>query len=313
MGFLECDVVALDVSQSALKLGQRAIERDPLTRSMKLAFLRYDGRIIPLADHDVDRIVSFDAFHHVIDQTATLAEFFRILRPGGTVAFHEPGPDHSRNPQSQYEMRHFGIIENDIRIEQIWETAQRIGFTDIDVALSQPKPLLLTIERFNGVLDGNLTKKDLLDIVRNLVDVSSNLRIFFLRAGKQVIDSRHGRGLRGQIAIAIRERRDGMLYGTATVRNTGNVQWLPSGTSVGAVSLGVHLKDRAGVNINPDYARIALTSAPIQPGQKLRIEFTIPQPQIDTYQLVFDLVSEHVTWFELSGTVPRVILSEHVP
>lgn len=313
LGFLDCEAIALDVSQSALRLGQRALENDPLSRGLKLSFLRYDGRSISLPDRHVDRIVCFDAFHHLADQASTLVEFFRVLRPGGTAAFHEPGPEHSRNPQSQYEMSHFGVIENDIRVEEIWETARRIGFTDIDLALPQRKPLLLPIDRFNKIAGGKPTNKDLQEIVQNIVECSHNTRIFFLRAGKEVIDSRHGRGLLGLMTVAITRRHYGTLCGTATVRNTGTVCWLPSGTSVGSVSLGVHLKDRAGTDVNPDYARIALSTDPIEPGKEVTVEFTIPQPAIGVYQLVFDLVSEHVTWFELFGTVPRVIQSDRVP
>ena len=38
----------------------------------------------------------------------------RVLRDDGIAVFVEPGPDHSKGPNSQEEMRRYQVIENDI-------------------------------------------------------------------------------------------------------------------------------------------------------------------------------------------------------
>ncbi|MBI5642864.1 MAG: class I SAM-dependent methyltransferase, partial [Deltaproteobacteria bacterium] len=123
-------VYSLDVSQHALEIGRRVVEFDKRTQTRgKIEFIRFDGKAIPLIENHVDRILCFDSFHHVPNYEVILKEFFRILRPGGIVGFSEPGWGHSRSPQSKKEMEEYGVVENDILIEDIWDISVRLGFT----------------------------------------------------------------------------------------------------------------------------------------------------------------------------------------
>src|SRR4029077_2535679 len=97
--------------------------------------LVFDGRRIDLPDASVDRIVSFDAFHHLPNPDEVLREFARVLKPGGIAGFAEPGARHSRSPMSQFEMRTYRVVENDIDVHAIWRTAARCGFRDLEVAI----------------------------------------------------------------------------------------------------------------------------------------------------------------------------------
>ena len=82
----------MDVSGSGLALGRRLFESDPRTnRSLEPRFLTYDGHTFPLGDATCDRVVVYDAFHHVPNQREILAEMHRVLRPDGVVAMSEPG------------------------------------------------------------------------------------------------------------------------------------------------------------------------------------------------------------------------------
>ena len=113
---LGCQVTAIDVSKNALQIGRSIHQEDPMTRDLPIEFRVSDGRSIPVADKSFDRILSFDAFHHVADQKTVLAEFSRVLRDDGVAAFAEPSPYHSLAPSSQFEMQTYDVIENDIRV-----------------------------------------------------------------------------------------------------------------------------------------------------------------------------------------------------
>src|SRR6202012_6207809 len=48
-----------------------------------------DSSALPLPDASVDLVFCHQTFHHLVDQDAALAEFFRVLKPGGTLLFAE--------------------------------------------------------------------------------------------------------------------------------------------------------------------------------------------------------------------------------
>jgi ubiquinone/menaquinone biosynthesis C-methylase UbiE len=45
---------------------------------------------MPFSDGSFERIIMVDALHHVIDQQATIAEMWRLLKPGGKIVIEEP-------------------------------------------------------------------------------------------------------------------------------------------------------------------------------------------------------------------------------
>lgn len=177
------DVLAVDVSSNVLDLGRRFLARDPLAPELHVEFARFDGVRLPAADASMDRIVSFDAFHHVLDQAATLAEMARVLKPGGIAVFHEPGPAHSGTADAQYEMAHYAVIENDIDVHAIWRMAQACGFTDIRMALPALQSPVVRLSDYDRVAAGRPSMPDLRDAMQNIFDFSYNLRIFALHKG----------------------------------------------------------------------------------------------------------------------------------
>src|SRR5205823_13517906 len=131
---LGCRVVLLDVSPTALQMAQALYERVPVIGDQPAPeFLVFDGRRIELPDASVDRVLCLHALHHVPNQAATLAELGRILRPGGRAAFAEPGPRHSRAAQSQFEMRSYRVVENDIDVHELSPIAHGVGFADLQM------------------------------------------------------------------------------------------------------------------------------------------------------------------------------------
>ena len=300
LAFMECAPVAVDVSAKALGLGERAFARDPLAAGLAIDWRAFDGRTLPLEDASMDRIVCYDSFHHVADQAATLREFHRVLAEGGRAVFHEPGPQHSRIPVSQYEMRHFDVIENDIVIEDIWKLARGIGFSNLELALTTPHTASMPLGRYSRIIAGEATVQDVAAILRSIADGAANLRIFSMSKGEDTLDSRHGTGLAGSFQVTVTDAAGSVLRGRARVTNTGSSPWRPSTGEVGSVSLGVKRPELA----QPDCGRIALSDEVVPPGRTVEVEFSLPVPPDRPLRLAFDLVAEGVTWFEVLGSAP---------
>src|SRR6185369_18086137 len=138
---LGCEVVVCDASPTALDFAAELFERNPVSGPQpEPTFLPFDGHRIGLEDESVDRIVCVDAFHHVPNPSDVLREFGRVLRPGGIAGFQEPGPNHSTLPQSQFEMKNYTVIENDIRMRDIARWAKLAGFSDVKLAVFTAQP-----------------------------------------------------------------------------------------------------------------------------------------------------------------------------
>lgn len=300
-------VIALDVSASALKIGQELFVRQPIIGDKPSPqFLHFNGRKIDLPDNSVDRILCFDAFHHVPNPEHIIKEFSRILKQGGIAGFSEPGPNHSKSPQSQHEMRNFKVIENDIHIRDIWNYAQKVGFTNIDLAIFNAIPFRVCLKDFEEFFSGKYTKKYYVNTTHSSM---SNRRIFFLYKGEpNSLDSRQRAELLTRLNIRLDKNivpEGTLLLVHVTVTNIGSAIWLPTVAKVGAVHLGAHLLDQHGKQLNYDYFRHVLTpdeNKSILPNETLNFEMQVPIPTKGCYILEFDLVSEGVCWFSVNGS-----------
>ncbi len=294
--YLGCRPIAMDISASGLALGRRAYEQDPLMAGRPIEWRVFDGVTLPLEDESVDRIVCYDSFHHVADQAAILREFHRVLVPGGRIAFHEPGPTHSRTPEAQHDMRKFDVIENDIVVEDIWRIAEDLGFIELELALSAIRTVALPLDRYQRVIAGKPAAADVAAVMQTIYDAGAGLREFSM---VKIPDSFCRAGLAARIEVALTDTQGDMLRGRARVTNTG-VRWRPSTGARGGVWLGVK-RDGA------DYSRVWLSDSTVLPGQAVEVPVVIPAPAERPVELSFDLVSEHVAWVsELGGALVTV-------
>jgi SAM-dependent methyltransferase len=307
-----CRTISCDVSHAALRIGQRLFEEHPIIGATPFApaFLPFDGERIDLPDESVDRIVCFDTFHHVPNPETVIREFGRVLKSGGIAGFSEPGPHHSRSAQSQYEMRHHRVLENDIDPTAIAAWAHAAGFTDVTarVVVEQELPL----ERYAIVRDGRLDEQGRSDLVRAVRDTMAAKSIFFLHKGALARDSRSHVGLRHVLDVTPRELAVGdEVSARLRVRltNTGEARWLNEGPEIfGLVRLAAHLYGEGDELVDVDYFRQPLPS-PVAPGETIEFDTNVPIPTLRRCRLQFDLVSEGVIWFENGGsqTVPVII------
>lgn len=303
-----CKVYALDVSATALTIGAELFTRQPVIGPHHTPeFLHFDGRTIPLPDASVDRILCLDAFHHVPNVAGVLHEMGRVLKPGGLAAFSEPGPAHSLEPQSQYEMKHFKVVENDVVMSEIWTEARRVGFVGLSLALFDTAPPQVPLDAFDRFLDGSrAAEKPVLASMRTFLQ--KHRTFFLLKAGTTSPDSRRRGGLQAEVQV----RLDAMtalpgtpVRGVATIRNTSDAVWLPTTTRLGAVLLGGHLLAPDGSSIQHGFFRAQLTPGQpraIGPGEVVEVAFELPPLLPGHYLVEFDMVSESVCWFATNGS-----------
>jgi len=305
---LGCRAVLLDVSSTALRIAQELYRRVPVVGERPLPeFLLFDGRTIALPDASVDRIVSFHAFHHAPNPAAMVAEFARILRPGGRAVFAEPGPTHSRAPQSQFEMRTYGVVENDIDVHELWRAAQACGFSDMRLMIFHGLPFDVSLEQFEDFLRGGPTGAEWLAEARLFL---RNVRNFVLvKEGAEREESRSARGIACEIhatlAAATSPAADSLRL-AATVTNTGRAVWLPRSAMYGGVSLGIHVFDAAGTLVLTQVLDTPLTrlDREVLPGETATVDVALPPLERGRYVVEIDCVAANVGWFGQLGSRP---------
>jgi SAM-dependent methyltransferase len=294
---LGCRMILLDVAPTALEIARDLYRRQPsIGDRPEPRFLVFDGKRIDLPDASVDRILCFDAFHHAPNPNDVLREFGRVLKPRGIAAFAEPGPRHSTTPQSQYEMRTYGVVEADIDIHALWNAAKRLGFVDLKLAAFNVPPFHVPLPEYDDLLASGETFGKWAEQTRAFLH---DARTFFLtKAGIEELDSRRTEGLRAVIEAQL----DGLNV-HVTVRNIGKAKWLDSHEPHGGVALGAHLHDAYGQLVDLDYARTVLPR-PLDPGEEVTFDFTLPPLQPGRWVVELDCVAERVAWFAQVGSTP---------
>jgi SAM-dependent methyltransferase len=304
---LGCRAIAVDVSPSALRIGQELYARHPPFGDRPAPqFLLFDGHRLELPDKGVDRVVCLDSLHHVPNADEVLRELGRVLADGGIAGFAEPGPEHSKSAQSQYEMRKHGVIESDIDMRKIWNAARDAGFTALKLAVFDARPFHLELSEFEDFLAGGSIAKRYIGATR---DSLQNQRTFFLFKGAtQPRDSRYRQGLKALIEISpasIRVKEGEAISVRARIKNAGEVVWLPRSAGLGSVLLGCHVYLAGGEVYRESFHWEPLTPGdgePINPGAAVEIEAHLPSLPHGSYRIEFDMVSNDVCWFAINGS-----------
>ncbi|MBL7061071.1 MAG: class I SAM-dependent methyltransferase [Actinobacteria bacterium] len=307
---LQCQTISCDASKTALEIGRRLFAEFPIIGNLvsEPLFLHFNGHKIDLPDESVDRIICLDAFHHIPNQDEVISELARVLKKGGVAGFSEPGKFHSQSPQSQYEMKNYNVLENDIDITEIFYIAKKSGFTDIkckllcDMGMSLNQYQSLISKRQNAELE-----KNIFDNIRN---VMTNKTIFFLYKGEFTPDSRSHIGLSHSISIdnkIFSIMAGEVLNLSIRISNNGSAKWLNKNINyIGVVKIGTHLYDEANNLLNLDFSRHDFTSL-TAPGETIDKTIAIRFSDIGIFRLAIDLVSEGICWFENIGSKPQYI------
>lgn len=303
--------VSMDVSPTALTLGEEVFRSDSrLRQDLAPKFVAYDGRHVPLADGSVDRVVCFDAFHHVPNQSEIMRELFRVLKAGGRLVLAEPGEGHAHTDHSRFDAETYGVLENDLRLDELLARARDAGF---DRALAKPYPdpraITLSGEDYLRLIDGDHSVYPM----HILEDHLRASHVVILLKGTQQYDSRNPHELRARITPLTTEPVAGAAGMVAElpvqVENLGDTTWLSTQDPVGGyVNLGGHLLDASGRNAQRGFFAQALPRD-VKPGESIEFvaRFHLPE-RLGRFRLTLDMVDEKVIWFEQCGS--RVAQSE---
>ena len=308
---LGCHVVGADISPQAIALARQVQARRDTRPGGSARFLAYDGRRLPLDEGSLDRVVCFDAFHHVRDPAATLGELARVLRPGGRIAMVEPGPNHSRTPQSQAEMALYNVIENDVDMAQVAAAARAAGLGDPELLVQFPEPLVVPLDQYLAWAAGpGLADGDDRWVLAHLLGALTNTQCFALtKGGSAVTDSRHPQAVAARLAIvdaAVVADGSGDVEFTVRVANTGEAVWILAEGVAGEVKLGVQLLGPDGSLHQRDFMRVPLHPALAQPGSEQLVVFRVRRAEAPELRLRLDLVAEQVAWFSQVGRTAPV-------
>ena len=296
----------VDITPKAIRLAEELLVRRGLRPKSEASFNLYKGNTLPYEDASFDRIVCFDTFHHVRDQAATLKEMARILRPGGRIAMSEPGPNHSKSPLSQQEMRKFNVIENDINMLEIDAICQNLGLFSPMMICQFSQPVELTVEA-HKVWTATTHSPDVKNAMyESLKNNMVGEQCFFLEKPIYKVDSRKPDFLDGKVELLThvqnsKNHREHKFKFKLT--NLGQAVWLTRPYQLGQVQLGIQLMNKNGTIKDQNAGRVCLPSGDIQPGDNVNISLKVELPITMKRReyLRFDLVAENVAWFSTLG------------
>jgi ubiquinone/menaquinone biosynthesis C-methylase UbiE len=83
--FQPAHLIGLDVDPHSLACSRAEAER----LGLDVQLIASDCAAIQLADASVDLLFCHQTFHHLVEQEQALAEFWRVLKPGGLLLFAE--------------------------------------------------------------------------------------------------------------------------------------------------------------------------------------------------------------------------------
>jgi len=300
-----CRTIAVDVSETALRCGRHMFGLDKRHRmELDPQFIVYDGYTLPIRDQTVDRIVCFDAMHHVPNKQDLLNEMYRVLKWGGKVGFAEPGAEHAHSLQSIQEMERYGVLESDIDLHEFVQMAERAGFDQIFIKpYPPPGSIDFNVEEYQRFMNGQ-DQVFPLNIIRE--DLRHNT-IVILQKGTAIPESTkpnvlHAHLKRGEGGSAKVHRGQPYTF-RLEVENVGDTIWLATPNNLGGfVTVGAHLYSADHTILAWSYARGFLTSD-IHPGNKQLVDITMTAPQeTGMYVVEFDMVCEMISWFGENGS-----------
>ncbi|EKD53825.1 MAG: methyltransferase type 11 [uncultured bacterium] len=299
------EVFLLETSDAALTMAKELFAMDARNsvHSMGPHFLTYDGYRFPLEDNSIDRILCFDALHHIPNPGHIFSEMYRVLRSGGVVGFAESGEDHAMRPAIIDCVGKTGILERSTSLSDIQYLAKKAGFSKV------------TVKAFPLVSDWEITLPDYHQAVKqgkspvdaNKIDEANQVgdqTLFFLYKDHFQFNCKYPNKPLSALHMentVIQARRGAVTLMDVTVANTGDTTLNHEDHPLGGFAMvGAHLLQE-GKLLDYDFFQHALDKS-ICPGETITqtLQFLAPK-QSGVYHLELDIVIKGVKWLQLDG------------
>lgn len=249
-----------------------------------------------LPDESFDAVLFHAALHHVIDEDRTLAQCFRLLRPGGVLGVSEgawiPG-DRAVEEKLEEEMRQYGTLENPFTTEYLDWLLARHGFVDVK-----------RYHAVNGYFPADMARLPLEALPGERAGTHNNLTARRPSPWPLTTVDRHARTLAEIQVLESRLDPDGLLRLRVRLENRGETAWLHRAPKPGRVTVALRSGELGSPTLREAGYRNALPSTvPAGESIELDLQFRIPEDARDApWEL--DLVNEQAFWFSERGTRP---------
>jgi 2-polyprenyl-3-methyl-5-hydroxy-6-metoxy-1,4-benzoquinol methylase/glycosyltransferase involved in cell wall biosynthesis len=297
-------VKGIDISPDLIEMSRDRVARVPFDvdheTTLRCSFEVQDIEAAPLREK-FDAVLCYDSLHHFEDENAVMRHIAAMLPVGGVLFIleGERPPAGSATEEELYGvMTEYGTLESPFDYGHLRQILDEHGFAVIGDYAS-----------VNGLFDREAIKDDLLP----LKDVPLNYHYLACKkvvegaAASTVPDSRRPGLLRARIELL--EGGPGRLApGEALdielkIENAGDTLWLAGReTRTGIVMPGVRIQDATGNLVSEFHGEPPLPRA-VAPGETVTLKIAHAAPQRPgRYRLKFDLVAQHVCWFEDVGS-----------
>ena len=300
------EVFLLEVSPAALDMARETFQRDRRNALHAVGphFDTYDGYDFAYPDEHFDRILCFDALHHVPNPRRVLNEMYRVLKPGGLAGFAESGRNHAKLPAIRDCVARTGILERSTRLDEIFALAQDAGFSNMTVKVFPAYTAWqVDYQVLTSAQDAGSLPIDASEVMRGFTD--GNQSVFVLHKGPFCHDGTFPlepaaeiRTASPRLEIAAGARAQIELRVTNTGKTRFNAAPHPLG---GFVALGAHLfaQDRL---VDFDYLHHPLPRD-IDVGESSDVSVEIVAPaDPGHYFLEWDIVVEGALWLGQVGS-----------
>jgi 2-polyprenyl-3-methyl-5-hydroxy-6-metoxy-1,4-benzoquinol methylase/glycosyltransferase involved in cell wall biosynthesis len=297
-------VKGIDISPALIEMSRDRLARVPYhvdhETGLRCSFEVHDIEAAPLTE-TFDAILCYDSLHHFEDEDAVMRHIAAMLPVGGVLFILEgerPAAGSATEAELFGVMSEYGTLESPFDYGHLRQILDEQGFAVIGDYAS-----------VNGLFERETIEDDRLP----LKNVPLNYHYLACKkvasgaAASTVPDSRQPGLLRARIALTERGP-DQLAPGEALdieleIENTGDTLWLAGReTRTGVVMPGVRIIDDIGTLVSEFHGEPPLPRA-VAPGEtiQLKIEHAAPR-RPGRYSLKFDLVDQHVCWFEDVGS-----------
>lgn len=162
--FLPRELIGVDIDPEMLAAARREADRADLD----VRLIEASSTRIPLPDGYADLLFCHQTFHHLVEQEAALAEFLRVLKPGGLLLFAESTRRYIHSWIIRALFRHPMDVQR--TAPEYLQMLRAAGFLVADDAVSYPylwwsREDLGIMERWFGVQPPKEREETLLNLV----------------------------------------------------------------------------------------------------------------------------------------------------